>query len=270
MIHLDRVRRAVVQTVVQATGAVCLWAPSQYPRRSLGAAVVTARVTRGPRVLATDVFTVTDDPTVVDWSVSAATDDARVGLGITGARFLIDTPPGSTPEDVRDLLLAEIQDHTWPAAVSITPQGTDTIRLSATGPGHLWHPTAIGSGVAVDVVTSAPAQIETSPAELEIEIQSYATGRGLDAHAVIADMVGGLSSQDLTDLRADLGVSLVGPIGDVVDLTALDGSEWESRAATRIRARVRSYRAVPNTRIIYLAGSITTPDGTEPFEVNAP
>jgi len=243
-VPLDRVKAAAMQLVGQTTSALGMWAPVQFPRRpSSDQDVITARMVRGPEIRGTRTFC-QDEPLVVTWSIVAPLANRRYGVSLAGTRFFTDASAAPTDAEVRDALVSSIEPRLLPN-VSITPGGTGDIVFSSASPGRLYCPMAFGSGASVSITDSADAEITTGNARCLLEFQAYSAGPGLGAQAAIADLICGLDSYDVSQLRHILGIAFEGPAGDVVDLTGLAGTEWESRASVRIPVVLRSYRAVP-------------------------
>lgn len=243
MIRFDRIQRAVVGMVSYLADAepLVLWAPSHFPRRSDGVSVVTARAVRGPLVRPASVMS-SNEPTILTWVIAAPAEGDRVGVSITGAQWTVDVPAMGTAETVRDALLELFTPEILPG-VTVSDSGTDTIVFDADDvPGLLWRPQGIGPGVTVTATEVVPCEIATATAEVVVELQAYASGRGLSALSILADVAGGVHLEGAIERRNTTGVSLIN-VSELIDLTSIAGADWESRASMRMTLGVRSYKA---------------------------
>ena len=269
-IRLDRVQRALVAALRYTTEAdAVLWAPAQYPRRALGSKVVTAKMVRGPLIQHASKY-YQDEPTRLTWSISSAVDNDRVGLAATGARWTHDVVPGQSISEVRDALLSQFTSEVLPG-VEVSSSGSGSIRFNASGvPGLLWRPAAIGSNVTVTEDATLGSEVTTAPGLCTIEIQTYAAGRAVESMSLLSKFMGALGSTNLVSIFDALGVSVLGPAGEPIDLTAVAGAEWESRAMARLTTSIRSYYAaaidtietVAITANTDLAGAVATAEAS--------
>lgn len=218
-----------------------LWAPTNFPRRTAGGSVVTASVVRGPLFHATSIMQ-SDEPTVLTWTVDEPTANQRVGLTIAGARWTVDVGAVDTATTARDALLDLFTAEILPG-VTIAASGADAITFDANDvPGLLWRPQSIGALATVTVDESIVCEVSTATAEVVVELQAYAAGRGMSALSILADVAGGLNMDVAAALRLQNGVSLTSK-SELVDLTAIAGADWESRASFRTTWGIRSYKA---------------------------
>lgn len=259
-VKADRLKRVVSAWVSTFTNAdAFVWAPSNYPRRSLGDSVITARLVRGPTDRAPSIGYVVE-PTRLRWSVSGAVEDDRVGLALTGIRWAYDVQNGDTDTDVRDAVLALVQaDSRLLPDVTITTDGADGIDFDASGTlGRLWSRRAIGSAASWTVTTSEHAEVQTAISLSTIELQAYVAGQGMEAAELLTELLGSLNLSEAVQIRSDFGVSLLDAPGDVVDLTTIAGADWESRASARLLLAARSYKAVPTEIVESATVEMTT------------
>lgn len=271
-VRVDRVQLAIVETIAATTGAVGVWSPSNYPRApGDGSAVITAKIARGPNLIGLRSF-MSAEPTTVTWTVTGASAGDLVGIGLTSARWAYEVQVGDTDTDARDGLLALFSaDSRQLPGVTVSASGADSIVFDSAGAvGALWRSSAIGPSTVVSVVDSnaVDCEVTTGRAEMLLELQAYASA-GPDAASVLADLLGGLVSYDVMATRERLGVIFGGAAGDVVDLTAIAGADFESRASVRISAAMRTYRAVAvDTADTIEDGAIIIHNGAEQIPVD--
>jgi len=272
VIYLDRVRAAVVAMVrAEAPAAAVTWAPAGYPERALGDTIVTCRIAGGP-VLRSTWSAECDEPTRITWTASGVAVGQRVGIALTGGQWWYEREAGDTDTDVRDALLAKFTgDAQALPGVTVTASGAASIVFDTGGvPGLLWRPSLIGAGsVSLVVDTSVLSAVDTGTAFVTIELQAFAAGRGLAAHALLGAILGSLSSTDQVERRDALGVSLLGTTAPA-DLTALVGADFQSRAACRLTLGIRSYRAVAADAITEVGFTATTDYAATAGTVTAP
>ncbi len=268
-VRLDRVEAAVVACVLALapSGTVAVWSRSLYPHRNSDPSVVTAKVVRGPSVRPAELIEV-DEPTVLRWSLAAVAAGARVGIAMTGARWYVDAVSTDVTA-VRDALLALFTDGDgaeFLPGVTVAAIDDDTIEFDADGvPGLLFSPVAIGVA-AIEVITAVPSEVAMATSTLVVELQAYAQGGGSDASGILASINGGMSMSAAVDIRHDLGIVYHGA-EEPVDLSAIAGADWESRASTRWQLSTRSYiaRAIPTIETVET--TLTIYNGAEPIEI---
>lgn len=242
-VRLDTVERAVIGSIV-AAGYVGIWAPSEYPRRDLGATVVSARLVRGPTARGRTTG-YSAEATALTLTISGAAEAQRVGWSIGGVKRMVDVGAEDTDEDVRDALLAAAVvgtgEDAWHPGVTIEALSTNKITFAGAA-GTMWNPRALGASASFAVDASTDCQIQTGVQSAVVELQAYAS-RGTAAAAVLGDIAGQLSMDELIAVRSDLGVTFQGPMSEPVDLSKMAGAQWDSRAAARLRVSLRSYAA---------------------------
>lgn len=275
-INLNRVKLTATAMITAVTGATALWAPSQYPRSSTSPAqVVTAKITRGPTVGRTQVR-YESEPTSLRWTAVAPALGQRLILGVSGARWAYDVQGGDDVTDARDGLLAQIvassvNGHQALPGVAVTADGAASILLNASGvPGLLWSPGIRGGEATLTVVSEVDCETETGIADCVLEFQAYVRGPGATAHELLGALGGALRGHDVAAIRERWGVAFRGSLTEPINLDALAGAGWESRAAARLPIAVRSYRAVAVATIETTQLSLTVEDAVLEFEVSAP
>lgn len=248
---IDRLRYAVRALVLAAhpTGVQCVWDPSTYPRSpTTGGSIVAARIARGPSLDQSHLFDA-DAPTSLLWTIADPVASSRVGLRVAGVPRTADLDASPTAADARDALLDVLTDAVLGPAllpgVTAAAVGAASIRLTG-APGTLYAPLAIGSGVLLAVESSTYAQHATGRASATIELAAFAQGRAPSAIALLAQVESALRGYDVDAIESVTGVTFARhAAGEIVDLTAMAGADWESRAVVRIALHLRSMRAVP-------------------------
>lgn len=275
---LDRVKFGSMALIGLSTSALAAWAPIELPRRpASGQDVITARLVRGPEIRGTRTY-FQEEPTTVRWAIAAPTADSRVGISLASARFFADTGAAPTVTTVRDALLAvfTVDQLRLIPGVTAVADGADAILFTATGGalGRLFCPVAFGPGATAPATVVVDAEVTTGNARGMLEFQAYAAGPGVDAQSLLAELISGLDSHDIAEMRHNIGLAFQGPAGDVIDLTALAGPKWESRASVRLPVSFRSYRAIAVDTIdtITMSRLVLLLDGADvgPLEFTVP
>lgn len=264
LVKLDQVQAAigaVVQTA--APSAVYLWAPAEYPSRALGAAVVTAEIVRGPDVEGMDGG-YSSEPTAITWTADGAGDVGDpCGLVIAGWWYASVREAGDDVTDLRDDVLSQLEDAGWDATAS----GAASIEIVAVAPGLLWGLREVGEST-IDLDTVVDCESMTGTARMVVELQAYCGGTArVEAQQLLSQIAGQIGTEDVIQARATRGLAIAG-IDPVINIRAVDGAGWESRAAMRLRCSARSYSA----RAVGVVDSavLSAEADTIPIEIEVP
>ena len=264
---IDRLRYAARSLALLAhPSAAVVWAPSTYPRSpSTGGDVITIRAARGPS-RAQSLLLDRDTPTSLLLTVPTIAADDRIGLRVADVRRTVDVASGTAATVARDALLAElVLADVGPAllpGVTAAAVGTDQIRLTGAA-GTMHEPQALGLTLAVE--SAAYAQLSTARASALLEVTAYSATRAPDAHGVLMNLEAALRGYDVDAIEDETGCIFARhPAGEIVDLTALAGPTWESRAVVRIAVSLRTTRAVEIYQIdaVGIDTIRTSPSGT--------
>lgn len=269
---IDRLRLAVRRMILAAHPAdvTAVWAPSTFPR-SPGAdrAIITAQCVRGPTLAQSERRRMTL-PTSLLVTIASPTDNARMGLRLSGVQRYADLGAGETATSARDALLDVLTEPLDAEAllpgVTVAGVGADSIRLTG-APGTMYEPEAIGPGLTYATESSVRARCLTGRAQAVLEVTAYAGGRAPIAQELLSGVETALRAPTVDAIEQDTGV-IFGrhSLGDIVDLTALAGPEWESRAVARIAVSLRAMRAEEIETINTLSMSrlrTSAPGGTD-------
>lgn len=269
-VRTDRIEAAVIGCirVLGPAGIDAVWSRSLYPHRSSDNPCAVAKVVRGPWQKPADMHE-SDEPTRVVWTLGAVRSGARVGVSFTGADWTIDTISTDITE-ARDALIAVFNTDAgieYLPGVTVTAVGADSIEFDADGvPGLLFTPARIGSAASIEVTAAIPCEVSTAIARVVVELQTYANGGGSDALSILAGINGAMGMSRAAELRHRLGVTYHG-CEEPVDLTAVSGADWESRASTRWQMTVRDYTAHPIDTIETVGAELVAFDGETPIEI---
>jgi hypothetical protein len=273
---IDRLRYAVRQLVLAAhpSGVQCVWDPSTYPRSpTTGGSIVTAKIMRGPTRSQSQRVD-RDVPTSMLCTIASPTANTRIGLRVSSVQRHTDLGAAPTTETARDALLGVLNEATIGPAllpgVTAAAVGADAIRLTG-AIGTLYDASALGPGVTLATEASTYVQLSTGRANALIELQAYAQGRAPVALELLGEVDAALRGIDVDAIEEITGCTFARhTAGDIVDLTAMAGAEWESRAAVRLAVHLRSMRAVAieqiegvdmdRLRLSALGGSDVGPD----------
>lgn len=236
-VRLDRLQAGLIAMVsAGCPGSTVLWAPSEHPRSTSAASVVTVQLVAPPTTapLGGTSKPVRALPTSATLRVLAATEAATIVTKISGWRTEYVVPADADVESVRDALVAAYADAPL-QGVTIAAVGTDEITLEPEALGDLWGLSVLGSDadmIEIDDVETELAQAAIVDVRSFVQVQAYGIDRypRSGAHAVLSRLIGRLDLPTLARVRDDYGFAIIGP-PTIVGLDALSGPDWESRAA---------------------------------------
>lgn len=148
---------------------------------------------------------------------------------------------GETPEDVRDVLLAGLS-AVDPTLVTPTPSGTSRVLLTAETLGGLWSLATFGP-VSEDedeqIRSNDAVQLVKTREDFTLQLEAFSSSDGRGAHGILAEARKRLRSEAGSQTLHNWGVTMW-QVGDVVDISAVAGARWESRAQLNIDCRMRA------------------------------
>lgn len=207
-----------------------IWADQNLPRPALpyiSLRLLTSIADRTQQRLAYDV------PLTATVTVTTATEGeaARLALGYGAPGYAVQA--GDDLIDVRDGLIAAIEDRPDPVTIVTTDDATFTI--TGLGPGMIYPIEAI-EGVTVTVDTTGTVEIVESSRTSAVQVQCFGfitpDDRALD---YIDAMISDLGRADTSAYFAERGCAVVGTRPTAVDISTLSGAERESRAYFDLR-----------------------------------
>jgi len=164
----------------------------------------------------------------------------RLLVEINRGEYVTDPLPGDTVTDVRDALLAQI-DQDEPD-LTVTADGADGILLVSTYVGALWS-LALSPGLTATSVVPSPTCVLLTDVtrEFSLGVQCFAKGREPrnGAWDLCGRALAAFEADDLGDVldRAGVGLRRRGP---AVDLSSIAGAHWESRISFDLALYMRS------------------------------
>jgi len=242
---IPRLRYALQSLILAAhpTGVIAVRADATYPSRT-DADRITYRIARGPsRTQSQRVDR--DLPTSLLLAFADPVADARLGLRLSSTARYADLGAAPTATEARGALGTVLRTAlVGPAllpGVTITDVGTDALRLTGAA-GTMWDPEVIGSGLTLTTESSAYVQCLTGRANAVVELEAYAAGT--DATSLLMEIESALRGIAVDVIEDVTGAIFARhPVGEIVNLDALAGPAWESRAVVRLAVSLRTLRA---------------------------
>lgn len=240
-VRLDRLQAGIVAWLSAAIpSASVVWAPTGFPRAAEGPLVVTARLLAPPSAspLGGASTPVRMLPTSATVRVLAATAGAGVILRVSGRRWEILVPALATVESVRDALLDAVGEDPMVSATFVAG-GTSRIVITPTTLGDLYGVsiTSDVEGMAeVEAMPTTLAEVQLSDVRAYVEIQAWsqdATPRG-GAAAALSRLETTRKLQATREVLDVYGLSIIGGVPAPVELDALSGPAWTSRASVSL------------------------------------
>ena len=168
----------------------------------------------------------------VQVTVTSAALGLRPILRVNGFDIRTDTEAGDTLSDVRDRLIAAVEeDELEPVSASIVD--ADTLLLEADSFGAIRSLELVGPLAWSNVVDQAPATLIEGSALLLVRVRAYSKKTELwrGATATMSRLEAALQTPDVIEKLQRFGVSIV-DIGTPVDISAIAGARWSSRSET--------------------------------------
>lgn len=262
-VRLDRVQRGIFEAMKSAledTGVVntVCWSYQQQERVD-DESILTLELTAGPTAghrEGAHYDTIIKPPTSVIVQVHGLEVGRRALVWLNGFAHYYDIQAGDTKADVRDALLASIQDQEA-EFVTATASGTARILLSATFP-KLWglYTGTPGTWSAENILygdgvfTGAAASVTTGIELAQLTVNAYSKNLELrnGARTIAEKARAALRTRDVVDVFARYGAA-IGTRGPVIPLNAIAGANFETRAAASVDLRLESYIVKPTDTI---------------------
>lgn len=166
----------------------------------------------------------------VEITITSAALGLRPILRLNGFDYRTDTLPGDTLADVRDRLIAAVEeDELEPVSASIVD--VDTLQLSADSFGAIRKLELVGPLAWANAIDQAPATLIEGSAALLVRVRAYSKKTELwsGATAIMSKLEAALQTPDVIEKLQRFGVSVV-DIGTPVDISAIAGARWSSRS----------------------------------------
>ena len=256
-VRYDRLQAGLPAYVNAIAGVEPTWG-GHVPREILASTMVTLALLSGPRSASGGSPSVMSAtlPITATATVTAATVGSSAILRASGRRYEYRAESGDDVEAVRDGLLAAIDASPGSlVSASFDAAGADEIAIEATSLGDLYNVAASGLlEIAVD--TAQACQVQTDNIEHTVRLQVWSTSPHprSGASATLARIMGGswLDAPLRTLDAYGLGVRF----GNPINLDALAGPRWESRAACDLAVTQLSVMAAPTDRVTEVQSQI--------------
>jgi hypothetical protein len=243
---IPRLRYALRSLILAAhpSNVTAVRADATFPRSpSAGGDLVTYRIVRGPSRTQSQRV-VLDLPTSLLLTFAAPVENTRIGLRLSDVARYADLGAAPSATDARDALSAVLSEAVIGPAllpgVTVADVSTEQIRLTGAA-GTMWEPEAIGSGLTLTAETTQFAQCLTARARAVVELEAYSA---TDARGLLMEIEAALRGVAVDSVEHATGAIFERhPVGEIVNLDALAGPAWESRAVVRIAVSLRTLRA---------------------------
>ena len=273
-VRIDRLQAGVIAWLSDAMpSTTVLWAPSEFPRSTAGATFLAARILSGPDLDPQGGASRTPAtlPTAMLLSVTGNTAGQDIRLELSGRAFVYTIQGGDSITDARDGLLAEIGSEPMVSA-TFAASGSDGITITADAIGDLYN-TSIAGPATLAATASALAIVSTGLVTTRLEVQAYSTDRTPRGGALgtLSEIRGRARLPSATSILQIYGLALVGSPGRLIDITALSGPRWETRAAWDVRISQVTFAAEAVDPIEIVNATATTDGGAMfPLQVTSP
>lgn len=279
-LRLDRVQLALVSILDEACNPLgAHWGYTEPTREQLPEGYVTLTMADGPGPFHRQgkrgtELTPIDTVTIVVDSVEVG---KRYGIELNGFNYFTDGVGGDTVDTIRDRLVAAIVADTEETA-SAAAGGAGEVDLSANFLGGIRWLSIYGALSSTNLVRAADSVLVVDGTQtMLVNIQAYHKQREPrnGAWALIQQCVAALQSEDLVERLRRYGVG-VWDKAQPLDLSAIAGGHWESRASMDVTLAARASWVRPVSTIETVEATITAKDesgspvATSTLSVDAP
>lgn len=233
-VRLDRIQRAlwtVFNDAVSPNGVH--WDFGHGTHEALGRAFVGLRLISGPSVSERSAVRgrLVVPAQQILLTVDAATADTRNSVYLNGYQYFYDVQAGDTVTDIRDALLAQINDgEAYNSTATASASGADSILLGASFQGGIYSLQYQGEMSTSGLIEDEPVLVTEGSSLMTIEVQTFSKDRELrnGAMTLASQCLAALQSPAYAEYltREGIGIQTKSPL---TDLTALAGGRWETR-----------------------------------------
>lgn len=275
-LRLDRVQQALFEVLAEATGVGVHWAYAEVPQESLAADFLALTMIGGPgpvnrKHVRGCVF---QPPTLVPLTVGPLVVGSRVVVALNDFNYFHDVTGLDTVTTVRDDLVAQINDVDNIEPVTATAVGVDSLDLVPDLFGSLWN-LKIAGPISAGALTLSPdfAELVDGTQTMLVNVQAYSKGREPrnGAWSVIQRSIAALQTGDLVERLRRFGVG-VWDYTNPIDLSAITGAHWETRASfdVTLAARARWARPTDVVETVDVTLNTSQPTTTETITIVSP
>jgi len=235
-VRLDRVQQVVYEVIGDAVDVIVLWAYSEVPQEELGDGFVALSMINGPTPQIRSgvrgrVLVPAEELTL---TVDAATVGTMNVAFLNNHRYRYETMAGDSVTDIRDALLAKIQDgEAYNGTLTAVASGADSITLTSNFLGGLFSLYLFGelssSGLSLH---DQAVYVVSGFSECTINVQCFSKNREPrnGAWALASQCMGALQAPDYAETFElfDVGIASKGVLADI---SAIAGAHWETRVS---------------------------------------
>jgi len=235
-VRIGRMQAALKAAIAAILGSSpsILWAHAEIPRPTSTTDIVRLQMLSGPSHVGTfmDEAVTADLPTSSTVTISAVTIGRRYWIRLNGYDYGHDAAGVEDKDDVRDALIALINATDAEETATASIGGSGVIALSPDVPGGI-QTIEVSPAAQMTIANGGTEFIRlvTGERQSTISIQCFAHSEKLttSAHSMAAQIKAGLDLETVKALLVEAGVSVMS-VGDTVDLTAIAGAHFETRA----------------------------------------
>lgn len=273
MIRFDRLQRglylALTGVALGTSPAAVLWSKTQAPRASVPGDLLALSMLAGPsndRWPASGV--ILDAAGAIELTVTGATPGVLSIVRLNGFDYRFESAGGDNPTTIRNELVKQIRDGEA-GAVTVDNVGAAGMRLGATRAGGLRSLRILGELEAGDPEPGETVEVKECSTTTLVSLQAFT--RGLEprvsAAALLSRAIDQLRGADAIELLDRYGLAMR-DVGGIVDLSAIAGGNWESRASVdlTVAAMSSSVRSLGTVESMSLEVSVGLVPGGPPIE----
>lgn len=272
-IRLDRFERAVKDVLEDATGIQVAWAYGQGVYSStFGGSFVNLTVSGGPSFPITAGRGVTGYPAEsIAYTVDSATVGTLVAVTVNEVPYRHEVESGDTVDTIRDDLVSLITADASGEYTAAAGGGAGEWTLTPVAFGSIWQFDCLGDMTQDPEFSTDLAIMTQGKAQVSVQVEAYSKSRTPRAGAwsIATKLAAALQLPETSLTLRDYGVG-IGTIGDLTDLSAIAGGNWESRVAFDVEFNLQFtvVRPVDQISTITVNTSGASPSLTTSVEVS--
>ena len=237
-VRLDRMRTGLYRALsAELAPAVVQWGRGNVPDAALGDRWLSLQLIGGPSPWRWTRARGRAIPRILGatLTVGAVAEGDVVILEVNRVAVRVDVPADGSAESTRDALLAGLEGEPGVASCAL---GSDALRIEPSAPGGLWDVRAEGAALTLDLGTGDQALLAFTSGlyQVRIEVQTFARSAAQppDVHGaqeLASAAQHALCTSEVSEALYAAGVGLGDRNAPLVDLSAIAGPYWQSRAA---------------------------------------
>ncbi len=255
-VRLDRLQRGLYEALSGVTDVVG-WGYGQQPREAGG--LLALRIVSGPALRqhhARGSLLLPGESLTL--RVTSAVAGTRLVVTLNDYDYRHDVLGGESVTDIRDDLLAQIL--LGEVTVTASSSGADAIDLAAVELGGIRSLALVGEGLTAESVVVSDDAVLVTEGQATFSVEMQAFGRGREprngALNIVQSALDLLQSPTKREALNRWGVGLWG-LGTPIDISAIAGSDWESRASADFTCSMTSVGTEPVDQIETVTAAFT-------------